>query len=329
MGILIQEMVASRSAGVCFTVNPVTGNRDEVLYSLCNFLFLFDRFLFSFIILKIPQKVSISANYGLCKSVVDGSVTPDEFTLTRVMSNGNDSEPFEGALKFEIKSAILGSKGIFDSIAKEGGTVCSEIDPGLRERFCVTDTELKRVANLACFLEWITGGVTLDMEWTFDQDGNLYVLQTRPVTSLNDPSGTLHSARPFTSISDFLCCDPKDDTSWDALWTSLTQNDPSFAKWVTECDTPSVNPPQWNTTYNIGEMLPGSVTPLTLSTFGRALDYGLQELYRIGGGRAWPSLMRHGDRMVNCRVGFSLKRVSSLTLTLFYTFMRARTHSLI
>jgi pyruvate,water dikinase len=34
---------------------------------------------------------------------------------------------------------------------------------------------------------------------------------------------------------------------------------------------------------NIGEMMPGPVTPLTLSTFANAIDYGLQEFYHIIG----------------------------------------------
>ncbi|NPA37411.1 MAG: hypothetical protein GXO47_11240 [Chlorobi bacterium] len=42
---------------------------------------------------------------------------------------------------------------------------------------------------------------------------------------------------------------------------------------------------------NIGEMMPGPVTPLTLSTFANAIDYGLQEFYHIIG--AIPKIYDH------------------------------------
>ena len=53
----VQKMVNSGCAGVMFTINPVTGNRDEIV---------------------------IEGNYGLGETVVSGAVNPDDLSLTKL-----------------------------------------------------------------------------------------------------------------------------------------------------------------------------------------------------------------------------------------------------
>lgn len=55
MAVLVQRLVAADAAGVCFTANPVTGARDEVL---------------------------VSAVKGLGERLVSGEASPDEWTVT-------------------------------------------------------------------------------------------------------------------------------------------------------------------------------------------------------------------------------------------------------
>ena len=52
----VQKMVNSRAAGVMFTINPVTGNRDEIV---------------------------IEGNFGLGETVVSGAVNPDDFVVDK------------------------------------------------------------------------------------------------------------------------------------------------------------------------------------------------------------------------------------------------------
>jgi pyruvate,water dikinase len=52
----VQKMVNSGCAGVMFTINPVTGNRDEIV---------------------------IEGNYGLGETVVSGAVNPDDFVVDK------------------------------------------------------------------------------------------------------------------------------------------------------------------------------------------------------------------------------------------------------
>lgn len=56
VGVAVQSMVTPDAAGVMFTVNPVTGSRDEVM---------------------------IESAYGLGEMVVQGAVTPDNFIVKR------------------------------------------------------------------------------------------------------------------------------------------------------------------------------------------------------------------------------------------------------
>ena len=56
IAVVVQLMVPAESAGVLFTVNAVTGNRNEMM---------------------------VSSSYGLGESVVSGAVTPDHITLSR------------------------------------------------------------------------------------------------------------------------------------------------------------------------------------------------------------------------------------------------------
>ncbi len=54
--VLVQALVAADTSGVVFTVNPVTGDRDEIV---------------------------VDVSWGLGESVVAGAVTPDHFVLRR------------------------------------------------------------------------------------------------------------------------------------------------------------------------------------------------------------------------------------------------------
>jgi len=76
----------------------------------------------------------------------------------------------------------------------------------------------------------------LDTEWAIDKKGQLYWLQARPITTLNEPG-------------------------IDELDVSLDIDN----NIITNC--------------NISEMLPGAVTPLSLSTSVNAIDYGMRKMF--------------------------------------------------
>ncbi|XP_072135997.1 rifampicin phosphotransferase-like isoform X2 [Mobula birostris] len=83
-----------------------------------------------------------------------------------------------------------------------------------------------------------------DIEWAI-KDSHIYLLQARPITS-------------FNSVSEF--------------------------ELMHEFDSAMATDYEWMTTSNIGEMMPGAATPLTVSTVARAIEYALQELSVKAGG---------------------------------------------
>ena len=56
MAVLVQHLVAADTAGIVFSANPITGNRDEVMLNM---------------------------SWGLGEAVVGGMVTPDTFTVSK------------------------------------------------------------------------------------------------------------------------------------------------------------------------------------------------------------------------------------------------------
>ena len=52
---------------------------------------------------------------------------------------------------------------------------------------------------------------------------------------------------------------------------------------INELDTPVPSPANMYTRCNIGEMLPGAATPLTISVFAEAIDYGMRDMYVYNG----------------------------------------------
>ncbi|GCC36215.1 hypothetical protein chiPu_0014707, partial [Chiloscyllium punctatum] len=89
-----------------------------------------------------------------------------------------------------------------------------------------------------------TYGDPRDIEWAI-KGTKIYLLQARPITTFNTES-------EFELMHEF-------DS---ALSTDY----------------------EWMTTSNVGEMMPGAVTPLTSSIFVRAIEYALQELSMKAGG---------------------------------------------
>ncbi|HWP42393.1 MAG TPA: phosphoenolpyruvate synthase [Blastocatellia bacterium] len=151
----VQEMVRSdkASAGVIFTLDPDTGFRDAVV---------------------------VTSSYGLGEFVVQGVVTPDEWTV------------FKPTLIAGYKPIIgrrLGSKEVRLVYADGSRATRSEPVPEKeRNRFSLTDEEVLNLARWACFIEQhyskLAGRAqAMDIEWAKDGiSGKLYVVQARPET---------------------------------------------------------------------------------------------------------------------------------------------------
>jgi phosphoenolpyruvate synthase/pyruvate phosphate dikinase len=118
------------------------------------------------------DEIVINASYGLGESIVGGTATPDTFVVRKA--------------DLEIVSRTIGPKLVM-TLPVAGGTREYETPALLRGRPAVTDEQIIELAELALQLE--TGlGTPVDIECAV-QDGAVFLLQCRPITTLPAPSG--------------------------------------------------------------------------------------------------------------------------------------------
>ena len=115
---------------------------------------------------------------------------------------------------------------------------------GSYEQFCANKKllipqMLHQICTQAIAIKNVFNGTPLDLEWAI-QDGMLYWLQARPITTLEEAQ----------------------EDEFDPQFNLIGHT-------VTRC--------------NIGEMLPGAITPLTHSVSLFAIDWGLREMLRVAG----------------------------------------------
>ena len=164
LSIGVQRMVRSDLAcsGVMFTIDTESGFRDAVV---------------------------ISAAYGLGENVVQGVVTPDEYTVFKpLLKNGHRP----------ILRRQVGSKEIKMVYDRSGGKMVRNVpvEPEERRRLVLGDDEVMQLARWGCLIEDHYSAkrgrpVPMDLEWAKDgRSGELFIVQARPetVVSRRDPA---------------------------------------------------------------------------------------------------------------------------------------------
>jgi pyruvate,water dikinase len=141
----VQKMVNSRAAGVMFTLNPVTGNTDEIV---------------------------IEGNYGLGETVVSGAVNPDDFVVEK------------NTLKIkETRIAKKTVQYIRDP--NTGETIHLDVPKDKQKQPCVNEEEILKLAELAKQIEQHYGKAqdiewAIDKDLSFPKD--VFIVQSRPET---------------------------------------------------------------------------------------------------------------------------------------------------
>jgi len=149
----VQKMVNAKAAGVIFTINPVTGESNQIM---------------------------IEANWGVGESVVSGSVTPDNYIV--------DKESLRILKKKIAKKTVEYTRD-----PKTGKTIHVNVPPERQEKPCLTDEEIVKLTELAKRIEEHYGGRPQDIEFAVDRDPsfpeNVFIVQSRPETvwSLTKP----------------------------------------------------------------------------------------------------------------------------------------------
>ncbi len=145
MSVGVQKMVNARAAGVVMSLDPVNGDRTKIV---------------------------IDASWGLGEMVVSGVVTPDNFTVEKVLMEIIDRKISDKHVE------LIGD-------AEAGEAVEREVPEDRRRIQCLSDAEVVAVAALAKRLER-QNKCPQDVEWAIDADlpdgENLLALQSRPET---------------------------------------------------------------------------------------------------------------------------------------------------
>ncbi len=141
----VQQMVNARSAGVLFTIDPVTGNRNQIV---------------------------IEGTWGLGEAVVSGAETPDHFVVNK--------ETLE-----IVEQRIARKTVEYRRNPKTGKTEHAEIPLERQEMPSVTDEEIRRLAQLGNQIEQHYGKPqdiewAVDNELPFPQ--SMWIVQSRPET---------------------------------------------------------------------------------------------------------------------------------------------------
>jgi pyruvate,water dikinase len=127
----------------------------------------------------------IEASWGLGEAVVAGVVVPDQFRLDR---SGRVLERKVGRKRVAIRSL------------PNGGTFEQQVPPAQVNQLCLDDGQLMALGELALRCEKVYGS-RRDIEWAF-QDGTLYLLQCRAVTTGKACSGASPGPPPRDPVAD-------------------------------------------------------------------------------------------------------------------------------
>jgi phosphohistidine swiveling domain-containing protein len=148
MAVVIQPMVDARAAGVAYSIHPVTGRSNQV---------------------------TVNAVPGLAASLVDGTVTPDQYVV----------EVTDRGQPVRIRKCLLARKSDRLMVSNEG-LHSDPLDSGTTNQSSLTDTDLFSLAQTAKEIERSFGYPT-DFEWAFDAR-QLWLVQARPITAVRPSS---------------------------------------------------------------------------------------------------------------------------------------------
>ena len=113
------------------------------------------------------DEIMINASWGLGESIVGGTVTPDTFIVRK-----SDLEIIQHMIADKQHMTVSASHGTHEV----------DVPRFLRTETCLTDEQVVEMAKLALTLE-TTMEKPVDVECAYS-DGELYLLQCRPITTL-------------------------------------------------------------------------------------------------------------------------------------------------
>lgn len=151
VAVVVQKMVQSEVSGICFTVHPVTEDKNQMV---------------------------IEAGYGLGEAIVGGKITPDTIVI------GKSQLQIANAKTEEIIiEKYISSQEMMIVRDKDGGIIEVDVPTEKQEKQKINDEHLINLAKIFMKIEKHYG-FPCDIEWGVE-DEQYYILQSRPITTLS------------------------------------------------------------------------------------------------------------------------------------------------
>lgn len=141
MPVGVLEMVDAEAGGVLYTQDPNVPEADALIISVVR---------------------------GLGKSLVEGTVSPEIYKVSRNTLG--------------IRERTISEQRHMLVNSPEGGVEEVFLSPGVRGRFCLKDEQVQDLARYALSVESYYGHPQ-DIEWVLTVDGGLSIVQTRPLAT--------------------------------------------------------------------------------------------------------------------------------------------------
>ncbi len=151
--VVVQEMVDAEISGVVFSSNPMNNDRNAYV---------------------------INVSYGLGEAIVSGSIMPDQI-ICSVDELGTMKTEMESRIGTKIETKIGTKKSKY--VYSEKGIVEVAVAEELRTQLSMNLKQVSQLVNKAFEITSLYGQPQ-DIEFAFNKEGKLYILQSRNITSL-------------------------------------------------------------------------------------------------------------------------------------------------
>ncbi len=145
------------------------------------------------VIFKLKDKIVIDANFGLAKSIVDGNTGCDEWIISandyRFISYSNNKENINIPVTKRVnpnKGTTVNYQNYEGLLVKKFDNISTVIEVELSDKLKILKSmNEKEIKTLICVCDKVSKILQIenyDIEWTFNEKGELYILQCRPIT---------------------------------------------------------------------------------------------------------------------------------------------------
>lgn len=146
------------------------------------------------VIFRVEDKIILDSNFGLAKSIVDGDMGCDEWIISnnnlKIIDYFNNKENINIPITKRVnpnKGDVVNYQNYEDLIVKKFDNTSTvievELPSKLKRQKSINKKEIQKLINKCNKVSQILNIENYDIEWTFDEKGDLYILQCRQITT--------------------------------------------------------------------------------------------------------------------------------------------------